>query len=119
LTINIDNIEEELVSELKISAEEAKVFHSIVENGRMDAKKISSLLGCSVQEVETIAESLISNGMIIDITATEYESLHPMFAITNRYKKRCQEDSIAFKKNLKIDAIGKLLERPYDHARTK
>jgi predicted transcriptional regulator len=119
LTVNNDKIEEELVSELKISAGEAKVFHSIVENGRMDANKISNLLGCSVQEVETIAESLISNGMIIDITATEYESLHPMFAITNRYKKRCQEDSIAFKKNLKIDAIGKLLERPYDHARTK
>jgi hypothetical protein len=57
--------------------------------------------------------------MIIDITATEYEALHPMFAITNRYKRRCQEDNIAFKKNLKIDAIGKLLEPPYDHARTK
>jgi sugar-specific transcriptional regulator TrmB len=119
LTVNIDNIEEELVSELKISAEQAKVFHSIVENGRMDAKKISNLLGCSVQQAKTITESLISNGMIIDITPTEYEALHPMFAITNRYKRRCQEDNIAFKKNLKIDAIGKLLEPPYDHARTK
>ena len=118
MTVNIDNIEEELVSELKISVEEAKVFHSIVENGRMDAKKISNLLGYSVQEAKKIAESLINKGMIIEFTATEYESLHPRFAITNRYKKRCQEDNIVFKKNLKVDNIGKLLERPYDHART-
>lgn len=119
MTVNIDDIEGELVSELKISADEAKVFLSIVENGKMDLKKISRLLGYSVQEVKTIVDSLINNGMMIDITATEYESLHPMFAITNRYKRRCQEDNFTFKKNLKIDSIGKLLERPYDHARTK
>jgi hypothetical protein len=85
----------------------------------MDLKTISNHLGHSAQEVKAIADSLISKGMIIDITSTEYESLHPMFAITNRYKKRCQEDRIAFKKNLKVDNIGKLLEGRYDRARTK
>ena len=119
LSVNIDNIEDELVSELRISAEEAKVFVSIVQNGRMDVRKISNLLGYSVQEAKKIAESLINKGMIIDITATEYESLHPRFAIANRYKKRCQEDNIAFKKNSKVDNMGKLLERHYDYARTK
>jgi sugar-specific transcriptional regulator TrmB len=118
LTVNIDNIEEELVSELKISEEEAKVFVLIVKNGMMDPQHISNLLGYSVQDAKKIAESLIKKGMIIEFTATEYESLHPRFAITNRYKKRCQEDNIVFKKNLKVDNIGKLLERPYEHART-
>lgn len=119
MTVDIEAIEEELVSELKISAKEVKVFLSIVEKGRMDTEKISNHIGCSAQEVKAIAESLINKGMIIDITATEYESLHPMFAITNRYKKRCQEDKIAFKKNLKVDNIGKLLEGRYYRARTK
>ena len=91
----------------------------IIEKGRMDLKTISNHIGHSTQEVKAIADSLISKGMIIDITSTEYESLHPMFAITNRYKKRCQEDRIAFKKNLKVDNIGKLLEGRYDRARTK
>lgn len=118
MTVNIDNIEEELVSELKISEEEAKVFVLIVKNGMMDHQDISNLLGYSVQDAKKIAESLINKGMIIEFTATKYESLHPRFAITNRYKKRCQEDNIVFKKNLKVDNIGKLLERPYDHART-
>jgi sugar-specific transcriptional regulator TrmB len=119
LSVNIHNIEQELVSELKISTEEAKVFVSIVEYGRMDPKKISNLLGYSVQDAKEIAESLLNKGMIINFTRTEYESLHPRFAITNRYKKRCQEDNIAFKKNLKVDNIGKFLEGSYDHARTK
>ena len=119
MTVDIEAIEEELASELKISAKEVKVFLSIVEKGRMDTQKISNQIGCSAQEVKTLAESLINKGMIIDVTATEYESLHPMFAITNRYKKRCQEDKIAFKKNLKVDNIGKLLEGRYYRARTK
>ncbi len=85
----------------------------------MDTKTISNHIGYSAQEVKAIADSLINKGMIIDITSTEYESLHPMFAITNRYKKRCHEDRIAFKKNLKVDNIGKLLEWRYDRARTK
>jgi predicted transcriptional regulator len=119
LAANIDNIEEELVCELKISVEEANVFVSIVKNGMMDPQEISNLLGYSVQDAKKIAESLINKGMIINFTTTEYESLHPRFAITNRYKKRCQEDNIVFKKNLKVDNIGKSLERPYDHARTK
>jgi hypothetical protein len=57
--------------------------------------------------------------MIINISQLEYEALHPRFAISNRYRRRCQEDNIQFKKNLLIDNIGIILERPFEHARTK
>jgi predicted transcriptional regulator len=110
-------VEEVLEAELKISEEEAKLFLLIIHNGRMDTKKISEMLNWSVNEADEVAKSLISRGMVIDITKTEYESLHPRFAVTNRYRRRCEEDNIPFKKNLKVDKIGFILERPYNDAR--
>lgn len=110
-------MEEVLEAELKISEEEAKLFLLIIHNGRMDTKKISEMLNWSVNEADEVAKSLISRGMVIDITKTEYESLHPRFAVTNRYRRRCEEDNIPFKKNLKVDKIGFILERPYNDAR--
>jgi predicted transcriptional regulator len=110
-------VEELLEAELKISEEEAKLFLLIIHNGRMDTKKISEMLNWSVNEADEVAKSLISRGMVIDITKTEYESLHPRFAVTNRYRRRCEEDNIPFKKNLKVDKIGFILEQPYNDAR--
>ncbi|HET7345332.1 MAG TPA: helix-turn-helix domain-containing protein [Nitrososphaeraceae archaeon] len=115
--MSVNNVEEVLEAELKISEEEAKLFLLIIHNGRMDTKKISQLLNWSVNEADEVAKSLISRGMVIDITKTEYESLHPRFAVTNRYRRRCEEDNIPFKKNLKVDKIGFILERPYNDAR--
>ena len=112
-------VEEVLESELKISKEEAKLFLLIVHNGRMGATKISQMLNWSINETAEVARSLINRGMMIDITNTEYESLHPRFAVTNRYRRRCQEDNVQFTKNLKVDKIGIMLERPYNDARTK
>jgi hypothetical protein len=57
--------------------------------------------------------------MLIEISKLEFESLHPRFAITNRYRRRCEEDGIPFKKNLKIDNMGIILEKPYENARAK
>jgi predicted transcriptional regulator len=115
--MSVNSVEEVLEAELKISEEEAKLFLLIIHNGRMDTKKISQMLNWSVKEADEVAKSLISRGMVIDITKTEYESLHPRFAVTNRYRRRCEEDNIPFKKNLKVDKIGFILERPYNDAR--
>jgi hypothetical protein len=101
---NSSNIKQLIISELKISEDEA----------------ISSVLGWSdEQRALAAAKSLVSRGMVIEITKTEFESLHPRFAITNRYRRRCEEDRIPFKKNLKIDNLGLVLEKPYEDARTK
>jgi sugar-specific transcriptional regulator TrmB len=120
MPFNPSNMEQVIISELKISEDEAKVYIAIVKKGKMDPAKISSALGWSnEQRALTAAKSLVNRGMVIEISKTEFESLHPRFAITNRYRRRCEEESIPFKKNLKIDNIGIVLEKPYEDARTK
>ena len=119
MAVNINNIEEILESELRISKQEAKLFVLIVYEGRMDTELISKMLHWSLDDTDIVAKSLVNRGMIIDITKTEYESLHPRFAVTNRYRRRCEEDHIISKKNIKVDNIGMLLEGPYNNARIK
>jgi sugar-specific transcriptional regulator TrmB len=120
MAVNLSNVEQAIVSELKISDDEAKVFLALVKNGKMDAVKLSQTLSWTdEQRAFAAANSLVGRGMIIEITRTEFESLHPRFAITNRYRRRCQEDNMPFKKNLKVDNIGIVLEKPYEDARTK
>ncbi|MEM2139927.1 helix-turn-helix domain-containing protein [Nitrososphaera sp.] len=119
MAVNLANVEQAIVEELKISAEEARAFVAIVKNGKMDAAKIAKSLSCGEQRAQEIAKSLVGRGMAIEITKTEFESLHPRFAITNRYRRRCAEDGIPFKKNLRVDNIGIVLEKPYEDARTK
>ncbi|HYX71346.1 MAG TPA: helix-turn-helix domain-containing protein [Nitrososphaera sp.] len=120
MTVNSSNMEQVIISELKISEDEAKVYIVIVKKGKMDPAKISNTLGWNdEQRTLAAARSLVNRGMVIEITNTEFESLHPRFAITNRYRRRCDEEQIPFKKNLKIDNIGIVLEKPYEDARTK
>ena len=119
MAVNLSNVEQALTAELKISEDEAKVFLAIVRNGKMAAAKISDSLSWNDEHrALAAARSLINRGMVIDITKTEFESLHPRFAVTNRYRRRCEEDSIPFKKNLRVDNIGIVLEGPYEEART-
>jgi predicted transcriptional regulator len=119
LSVNIKNVEEFLISELKLTKEESKTFLFLVKNGRKDVKKIAESLESSEKEASKVADSLVAKGMIINISRSEYESLHPRFAVSNRYRRRCEEDNIPFGKNLLIDNIGIILERPFEHARTK
>ncbi|MEO9294814.1 MAG: helix-turn-helix domain-containing protein [Nitrososphaera sp.] len=117
--VNAANVEQAMVEELKISADEARAYVAIVRTGKMDAARIAKTLSWDEQRAQGAAKSLVERGMVIEITQTEYESLHPRFAVTNRYRRRCNEDGIPFKKNLRVDNIGILLEKPYDDARTK
>src|SRR5918911_1039547 len=120
MAVNLSNVEEAIISELKISQDEARAFLAIIKNGKMDSARISSTLGWNDnQRAVLAAKSLIDKGMVIEITKTEFESLHPRFAITNRYRRRCEEDGIPFKKNLKVDNMGIVLEELYEDARTK
>jgi sugar-specific transcriptional regulator TrmB len=119
LSVNINNVEEFLTSELKLSQEESKAFLFIVKNGRKHSEKIAETLKFSEEEASKVAKSLVEKGMIINISQSEYESLHPRFAISNRYRRLCEENNIPFKKNLLIDNIGIVLERPFEDARTK
>jgi len=119
MAVNLANVEAAIVEELKISPEEARAFVAIVKGGKMDAARIAKATSLDEQRAHGIAASLVGRGMAIEITKTEFESLHPRFAITNRYRRRCVEDGIPFKKNLRVDNIGIVLEKPYEDARTK
>lgn len=120
MATNLSKLEETIISELKISQDEARAFLAIIKNGRMNPLEISSALGWNNDQRALLAvKSLVDRGMVIEIAKMEFESLHPRFAIANRYRRRCKEDGIQFKKNLKVDNIGIVLEKPYEDARTK
>lgn len=117
--VNLANVEQAIIEELRITQEEARAYVAIVKNGKMDAARISRAIGIDEKQAQAVAKSLVGRGMVIEITATEFESLHPRFAVTNRYRRRCAEDGIPFKKNLRVDNIGIVLEKPFEDARTK
>jgi sugar-specific transcriptional regulator TrmB len=120
LSVNKSNVEAVIVTELKISQDEAKAFLTLVYKGKMKPPQISETLAWDDDKrAHSAATSLMEKGMVIEINPCEFEALHPRFAITNRYRRRCQEDGMPFKKNVLIDNIGVLLEQPYEYARTK
>jgi sugar-specific transcriptional regulator TrmB len=119
LSVDITNIEKILGSELKLSANESRTFLLIVKNGKMTPSRIHDSLQITLPEARRAADSLVKKGMLIEVSPTEYESLHPRFAASNRYKILCEEENIEFKKNIKIDNIGLILEGHYENARTK
>lgn len=75
MSVNINNVEEFLISELKLTKEESKTFLFIVKNGRKDVTKIAESLELSENEASNVANSLVEKGMIINISQSEYESL--------------------------------------------
>jgi predicted transcriptional regulator len=119
MSVNIDTVEENIVSELRLSPIQAKVYVLVVKKGKMTAGAIAQHLNISEDEAGQAATSLIQNGGFIDITKTEFESMHPRFAIVNMYRRMCERENIPFKKNLLVDNISIILEKPYDDARTK
>ena len=119
LSVDITNIEKILGSELKLSANESRTFLLIVKNGKMTPSRIHDSLQITLPEARRAADSLVNKGMLIEVSPTEYESLHPRFAASNRYKSLCEEENIEFKKNIKIDNIGLILEGHFENARTK
>jgi predicted HTH transcriptional regulator len=119
MSVNLNTVEEKLVSEVRLDQLQAKTFVLIIKKGKMTAEAIAKDLGISTEEALDTAKKLIDLGGFIDITKTEFESTHPRFAVVNMYRRMCQRENIPFKKNLLVDNISIILEKPYDDARTK
>ena len=113
------DLENDLISEIKLTAIQAKVFLLVTCNGKMNSKQISEKLDISNELAQKTANELIKLGAFIDITDTEYEAMHPRFTAVNMYRKFCERSNIEFKRNKIVDNIGVVLEKPYDDARTK
>lgn len=119
VSVNLDDVEEKLVSELRLSPLQAKVFVLVVKKGKKSAKDVAQSLGISDLQASELTKNLVDLGGFIDITKTEFESMHPRFAVVNMYRRMCLRENIPFKKNLLVDNISIVLEKPYDDARTK
>lgn len=116
--MNFDEIEKDLISEIKLRPDQAKVFLLIVREGKMNTAEIASKLKISVEEASSISKTLIDLGGFIDLSATEFETMHPRFTAVNMYRRMCTRENIEFKKNTIVDNIGIALEKPYEDART-
>ncbi|MDE1862923.1 MAG: hypothetical protein KGI33_08430 [Thaumarchaeota archaeon] len=119
MSVNADDVEEKLAAELRLTPMQARIFLLVVRHGKSSAGKIGRMLGVSDEEALEGAKSLVERGGFIEITNTEFESTHPRFAVVNMYRRMCMREGIPFKKNLMVDNISIVLEKPYDDARTK
>jgi len=112
-------IENQLVSELQLEPIQAKVYLLVTCYGKMSTDIISKKLGISFDDAQKASEKLMILGAFIDISKTEFESMHPRFTSVNMYRKMCERENIEFKRNKIVDSIGVFLEKPYEDARTK
>jgi len=117
--LDFSQIEQNLVSEIKLTSIEAKIFLLITTKGKMSTEQIAKELNISTDAALRISKKLLDLGALIDISKTEFEAMHPRFTVVNMYRRMCERENIEFKRNKIVDSIGVVLERPYDAARTK
>ena len=117
--LNYSQIEKILISEIKLTDIQAKIFLLVVSKGKMSSKQISENLKISTSDALDNSKNLMDLGAFIDMPNDEFEAMHPRFTAVNMYRKMCEREKIEFKKNLTVDNIGVSLEKPYDDARTK
>ena len=116
---DFSQIENLLVSEIRLSSIQARIFLLVVTHGKMNAENIAKQLEIGTDEASDNSKKLMELGGFIDMPESEFEAMHPRFTAVNMYRKMCEREQIEFKKNLKVDNIGVILEKPYDDVRTK
>ena len=117
--VDYSQIEKILISEIKLTDIQAKIFLLVVSNGKMSSKQISENLKISSSDALDNSKNLMDLGAFIDMPNDEFEAMHPRFTAVNMYRKMCEREKIEFKRNLTVDNIGISLEKSYDDARTK
>jgi predicted transcriptional regulator len=117
--MDISKIENDLISEIKLSPIQARAFLLLVTEGKTNIEKIGKKLDISSNESRKIAKELVELGSLIEISENVYEAMHPRFTAVNMYRKMCEREKIDFKRNVIVDNIAVALERPYEDARTK
>lgn len=117
--MDLSKIENELISEIKLTKIQAQVFLLVTTEGKMTVDAIAKKLGISITEALNVAKNLVEVGGFIDMSETEYEAMHPRFTSVNMYRRMCERENIKFKRNVTVDNIGVALEKFYDDARTK
>jgi len=117
--MNYEKIKNDLISEVRLTKNQAEVFLLVTLNGKMPVSQISESLEISADDALETSQKLIELGGFIDMPKSEYEAMHPRFTAVNMYRRMCERENIDFKKNSVVDNIGIALEEPYDDVRTK
>ena len=117
--MNYEKIKNDLISEVRLTKNQAEVFLLVTLKGKMSANQIAKSLEISAEDALETSQKLVELGGFIDMSETEFEAMHPRFTAVNMYRRMCERENIDFKKNLIVDNIGVVLEDPYDDARTK
>ena len=117
--MDYEKIKNDLVSEIRLTPNQADVFLLVTLKGKMEANRIAKSLDISMDYALETSQKLVVLGGFIDMSETEFEAMHPRFTTVNMYRKMCEREKIDFKKNTVIDNLGVILEDPYDDARTK
>ena len=117
--MDYSRLENDLISEIKLTPIQAKTFLLINWYGKMSSVQIAEKLKISFEDAQKTATDLMTLGAFIDISETEFEAMHPRFTAVNMYRRMCERENIEFKRNKIVDSIGVMLEQPYDDARTK
>ena len=117
--MNYDKIKNDLISEIRLTKNQAEVFLLVTLKGKMSANQIAKSLEISAEDALGTSQKLVELGGFIDMPETEFEAMHPRFTAVNMYRRMCERENIDFKKNSIVDNLGVVLEEPYDDARTK
>ena len=117
--MNYEKIKNDLITEVRLTKNQAEVFLLVVTEGKTPASQIAKLSDMTVDEAKETSQKLVELGGFIDMPQTEYEAMHPRFTAVNMYRRMCERENIDFKKNLVVDNIGIALEEVYDDVRTK
>ena len=108
-----------LRSVLGLDQDEAQLYLLIVYSGKMTVSKIADAFNWNAEKARLCSTTLMKKGMFIEIKEDEFESLHPRFALTNRFRRRCSELGVGCGRNDHVDSLAIYLEKYYDLARTK
>ena len=117
--MDYEKIKNDLISEIRLTANQADVFLMITLKGKMEVTQIAKSLDLSTADALETSQKLVDLGGFIDMSETEFEAMHPRFTTVNMYRKMCERKNIDFKKNTIVDNLGVVLEEQYDDARTK
>jgi len=114
-----EKIKNDLVSEIRLTTNQADVFLLVTLKGKMEVNQIAKSLDISMDDALETSQKLVELGGFIDMSETEFEAMHPRFTTVNMYRKMCERENIDFKKNTIVDNLGVVLEEQYDDARAK
>jgi len=117
--MDYEKIRTDLISEIRLTKNQAEVFLLVTLKGKMSANQIANTLEISAEDALETSQKLVELGGFIDMSETEFEAMHPRFTAVNMYRRMCERENINFKKNSIVDNLGVVLEDPYDDARTK